>query len=286
MKFIIVTGLSGAGKTQVVKAFEDMGDYCVDNMPPELIPKFAEIYHKSAKPDDCVALVCDIRGGDMFRKLSGSLDELSELGYEYDILFLEASDEVLIRRYKETRRVHPLSGEGRLTDGIQSERKMLAAVKEKATKIIDTTLLTAAQLRRKITAIYGSESKFGGMLVHVMSFGFKYGLPLDADLVFDVRFLPNPFYIPELKEHTGLEVCIRDYVMESDDSREFLNKLADMIKFLIPRYIKEGKAQLVIGIGCTGGHHRSVTIAEELYRAVAAEYKNVMISHRDIKKGI
>lgn len=286
MKFIIVTGLSGAGKTQVVKAFEDMGDYCVDNMPPELIPKFAEIYHKSAKPDDCVALVCDIRGGDMFRKLSGSLDELSELGYEYDILFLEASDEVLIRRYKETRRVHPLSGEGRLTDGIQSERKMLAAVKEKATKIIDTTLLTAAQLRRQIAAIYGSESKFGGMLVHVMSFGFKYGLPLDADLVFDVRFLPNPFYISELKEHTGLEVCIRDYVMESDDSREFLNKLADMIKFLIPRYIKEGKAQLVIGIGCTGGHHRSVTIAEELYRAVAAEYKNVMISHRDIKKGI
>ena len=145
MKFIIVTGLSGAGKTQAVKAFEDMGDYCVDNMPPELIPKFAEIYHKSAKPDDCAALVCDIRGGDMFRKLSGSLDELSELGYEYDILFLEASDEALIRRYKETRRVHPLSGEGRLTDGIQSERKMLAAVKEKATKIIDTTLLTAAQ---------------------------------------------------------------------------------------------------------------------------------------------
>lgn len=286
MKFIIVTGLSGAGKTQVVKAFEDMGDYCVDNMPPELIPKFAEIYHKSAEPDDCVALVCDIRGGDMFRKLSGSLDELAELGYEYEILFLDASDEVLIRRYKETRRVHPLSGGGRLTDGIAKERMMLAAVKEKAAKIIDTTQLSAAQLRQQIRAVYGKESKFGGMLVHVMSFGFKYGIPLDADLVFDVRFLPNPFYVPELKEHTGLEVCIRDFVMASEDSRVFLEKLTDLTEFLIPRYINEGKSQLVIGIGCTGGHHRSVTLAEALYSAVSNSGYNATVSHRDIKKGI
>ncbi|MDO5311311.1 MAG: RNase adapter RapZ [Clostridia bacterium] len=286
MKFIIVTGLSGAGKTQVVKAFEDMGDYCVDNMPPELIPKFAEIYHKGAEPDDCVALVCDIRGGDMFRKLSDSLDELAELGYEYEILFLDASDEVLIRRYKETRRIHPLGGRGRLTDGIAKERMMLAAVKEKAAKIIDTTQLSAAQLRQQIRAVYGKESKFGGMLVHVMSFGFKYGLPLDADLVFDVRFLPNPFYVPELKEHTGLEVCIRDFVMASEDSRVFLEKLTDLTEFLIPRYINEGKSQLVIGIGCTGGHHRSVTLAEALYSAVSNAGYNATVSHRDIKKGI
>lgn len=286
MKFIIVTGLSGAGKTRAVKAFEDMGDYCVDNMPPELIPKFAEIYHRSAKPDDCAALVCDIRGGDMFRRLEDSLDELSELGYEYEILFLDASDEALIRRYKETRRSHPLSQNGSLTDGIAKEREVLSALKSRATKIIDTTYLTASQLGKKINAIYGDQSKFGGMLVNIMSFGFKYGIPLDADLVFDVRFLPNPFYIPELKEHTGLEVCIRDYVMESENSRIFLEKLTDMIKFLIPGYINEGKAQIVVAIGCTGGHHRSVTLAEELYREISKDYKNTMVLHRDIKKGI
>lgn len=286
MKFIIVTGLSGAGKTQAVKAFEDIGDYCVDNMPPELIPKFAEVYHRSAKPDDCAALVCDIRGGDMFRRLAGSLDELAELGYEYEILFLEASDEILIRRYKETRRSHPLSGSGSLLEGIESERKALREIRSRATKIIDTSNLTAAQLRRQISVIYGKQSRFGGMLVNVMSFGFKYGLPLDADLVFDVRFLPNPFYVTELKEHTGLEVCIRDYVMQSENSRMFLEKLTDIIEFLVPRYVSEGKAQLVIAIGCTGGHHRSVTVAEELYREISKNYQNTMVLHRDIKKGV
>lgn len=286
MRFIIITGLSGAGKTQVVKAFEDMGDYCVDNMPPELIPKFAEIYRRSAKPDDCVAIVCDIRGGDMFRKLEGSLDELSELGYEYEILFLEASDETLVRRYKETRRNHPLAGGDRLIDGIRKERQLLDGVRKKAAKIIDTTTFSAAQLRKQIEAVYGTESNFGGMMVHIMSFGFKYGIPTDADLVFDVRFMPNPFYVPELKEHTGLEACIRNYVMDSDISREFLKKLIDMIEFLVPQYKKEGKLRLVIAVGCTGGHHRSVTIAEELYSAITMAGYNTMVSHRDIKKGI
>lgn len=286
MRFVIITGLSGAGKTQVVKAFEDMGDYCVDNMPPELIPKFAEIYKRSAKPDDCVAIVCDIRGRDMFRHLEGSLEELAELGYEYEILFLEASDDTLVRRYKETRRNHPLSGGDRLIDGIKKEKQLLDGVRQKASKIIDTSTLSAAELRAQIRAVYGTESDFGGMMVHIMSFGFKYGIPTDADLVFDVRFMPNPFYVPELKEHTGLEACIRNYVMDSDISRDFLKKLIEMIKFLVPQYKKEGKLRLVIAIGCTGGHHRSVTIAEELYGAVTMAGFNTMVSHRDIKKGI
>lgn len=286
MRFVIITGLSGAGKTQVVKAFEDMGDYCVDNMPPELIPKFAEIYRRSAKPDDCVAIVCDIRGGDMFRKLEGSLNELAEMGYEYEILFLEASDETLVRRYKETRRNHPLAGGDRLIDGIRKERQLLDGVKKKAAKIIDTSTLSAAQLRKQIEAVYGEESNFGGMMVHIMSFGFKYGIPTDADLVFDVRFMPNPFYVPELKEHTGLEACIRNYVMDSEVSREFLKKLIDMVEFLVPQYKKEGKLRLVIAVGCTGGHHRSVTVAEELYSRITMSGYNTMVSHRDIKKGI
>lgn len=286
MKFIIVTGLSGAGKTQVVKAFEDIGDYCVDNMPPELIPKFAEIYHKSADVNDCAVLVCDLRGGNMFGKLTECLGELSELGYEYEVLFLDASDEALIRRYKETRREHPLASGGRIIEGIQKERCMLSEIKNKANKIIDTSTLSASQLRQKIKLIYSNKSEFGEMLIHVMSFGFKYGIPLDSDLVFDVRFLPNPFYIPELKEHTGLETCIRDYVMDSDVSHEFLKKLTDLVKYMIPQFIKEGKTQLVISIGCTGGHHRSVTIAEALYNEVKAMGRNAMVSHRDIKNGI
>lgn len=286
MRFVIITGLSGAGKTQVVKAFEDMGDYCVDNMPPELIPKFAEIYRRSAKPDDCVAIVCDIRGGDMFRNLEGSLNELAEMGYEYEILFLEASDETLVRRYKETRRNHPLAGGDRLIDGIRKERQLLDGVRKKAAKIIDTSTLSATQLRKQIEAVYGAESNFGGMMVHIMSFGFKYGIPTDADLVFDVRFMPNPFYVPELKEHTGLEACIRNYVMDSEVSREFLKKLIDMVEFLVPQYKKEGKLRLVIAVGCTGGHHRSVTVAEELYSHITMSGYNTMVSHRDIKKGI
>ena len=286
MRFVVITGLRGWGKTQVVKAFEDMGDYCVDNMPPELIPKFAEIYRRSAKPDDCVAIVCDIRGGDMFRKLEGSLNELAEMGYEYEILFLEASDETLVRRYKETRRNHPLAGGDRLIDGIRKERQLLDGVKKKAAKIIDTSTLSAAQLRKQIEAVYGAASNFGGMMVHIMSFGFKYGIPTDADLVFDVRFMPNPFYVPELKEHTGLEACIRNYVMDSEVSREFLKKLIDMVEFLVPQYKKEGKLRLVIAVGCTGGHHRSVTVAEELYSRITMSGYNTMVSHRDIKKGI
>ncbi len=285
MKFIIITGMSGAGKSQVVKALEDLGCYCVDNMPPELIPKFAEIYHRSAKPQDMAALVCDIRGGDLFRELDANLDQLSELGYDYEILFLEASEEVLLKRYKETRREHPLSIGGRIMDGVRRERTLLNDIRKRATHIVDTSGMSTAQLRAHIASIYGGARDFS-MTIHVVSFGFKYGIPLDADLVFDVRFLPNPFYIPELREHTGLETCVRDYVMDYAQSREFVKKLVDMMEYLIPHYEKEGKAQLVIGIGCTGGHHRSVTIAEELHKQLLRSGHHVLASHRDIQKGI
>ncbi len=285
MKFIIITGMSGAGKSQVVKALEDLGCYCVDNMPPELIPKFAEIYHRSAKPQDMAALVCDIRGGDLFRELDANLDQLSELGYDYEILFLEASEEVLLKRYKETRREHPLSIGGRILDGVRRERTLLDDIRKRATHIVDTSRMSTAQLKAHIASIYGGARDFS-MTIHVVSFGFKYGIPLDADLVFDVRFLPNPFYIPELREHTGLETCVRDYVMDYAQSREFVKKLVDMMEYLIPHYEKEGKAQLVIGIGCTGGHHRSVTIAEELHKQLLRSGHHVLASHRDIQKGI
>ena len=285
MKFIIITGMSGAGKSQVVKALEDLGCYCVDNMPAELIPKFAEIYHRSAKPQDMAALVCDIRGGDLFRELDANLDQLSELGYDYEILFLEASEEVLLKRYKETRREHPLSIGGRIMDGVRRERTLLNDIRKRATHIVDTSGMSTAQLKAHIASIYGGARDFS-MTIHVVSFGFKYGIPLDADLVFDVRFLPNPFYIPELREHTGLETCVRDYVMDYAQSREFVKKLVDMMEYLIPHYEKEGKAQLVIGIGCTGGHHRSVTIAEELHKQLLRSGHHVLASHRDIQKGI
>ncbi len=284
MRLLIVTGMSGAGKTQAIKAFEDMGDYCVDNMPPELIPKFAEIYKNGQGADGCAVLVCDLRGGDLFGKLNECLIELSEKGFAYDILFLDASDETLIRRYKETRREHPLSYGGRIIDGIQKERVLLQDIRKKADKIIDTSELSATQLKQQIKATYSEHSEFGEMLVHIISFGFKHGIPLDADMVFDVRFLPNPFYIPELKEHTGLETCIRDYVMNSEDSTIFMDKLSDMVKYLIPQFIKEGKTQFVIAVGCTGGHHRSVTVSELLYNEVKAMGRNVMVTHRDIKK--
>lgn len=285
MKFVIVTGMSGAGKSQVVKSMEDLGYYCVDNMPPALIPKFAEIYHKAAGHEGKVALVCDIRGGSLFKELSGSLDALFELGFTYEILFLEASDETLIKRYKEIRRMHPLAEADRLTEGIRKERLMLEELRVKASHIIDTSHMTVAELKAHIASVYGGDKEFEGMLIHVLSFGFKNGIPLDSDMIFDVRFLPNPFYIPKLREHTGLETCVRDYVMQYPQSIEFARKLEDMVNYLIPYYIKEGKPQLVIGIGCTGGHHRSVTIAEKLYKSIREAGHNVVITHRDIKTG-
>ncbi len=286
MKFLIITGLSGAGKSQAVKALEDLGCYCVDNMPPELIPKFAEIYCRTAEPQELAALVCDIRGGKLFQELEDNLKRLTEHGYEYEILFLEANEEVLIKRYKETRREHPMAVGGRILDGICKEQEHLKELRRKATHIIDTSGLSVAQLKGYITSLYGEKRDREGIMIHLVSFGFKYGIPLDADLVFDVRFLPNPFYLPKLREHTGLETCVRDYVMGFKQSEEFLSKLSHMMEFLIPYYIKEGRTQLVLGIGCTGGHHRSITIAEELAKQLQTGGHNVLISHRDIQKRI
>lgn len=287
MKILIITGMSGAGKTQVIKALEDTGYYCVDNMPPELIPRFAEICAKADGGMEYIAVVSDVRAGeDMFDEFSDAIGELEEMGVEHHILFLDASNETLIKRYKETRRLHPGAGGGRIIDGIKRERALLSDARNRAEYIIDTTDISSAQLGAKIKGMFAPR-KDTGIIINVMSFGFKYGIPLDADLVFDVRFLPNPFYIPELKRSTGLETNVHDYVMGFEESQRFLNMLTQMINFLVPEYIKEGKNQLVIAVGCTGGHHRSVTLAEELYKFLKSDdTSNVNIIHRDIQKGV
>lgn len=285
MDFLIITGLSGAGKTQVVQALEDFGYFCIDNMPPELILKFAEIYYRSSEKIKKAAIVSDIRSENL-GGLASSLDELTQNGYSYEIIFLEASDEALIKRYKETRRKHPLAEDGGILDGINRERTLLKNIRERSTHIIDTSRFKPAQLKEHISRLYGSEHSYEGMVINILSFGFKYGIPMDSDLVFDVRFLPNPFYIQELKNSTGLESKVSDYVMGFEQSEEFLRKLVDMVEYLIPHYIEEGKSQLVISIGCTGGHHRSVTIAEALYKHLIDCKHSAVITHRDITKGV
>jgi len=284
MKLIIVTGLSGAGKSQVVRFLDDLGFYCIDNIPPALIPKFAQMYYASANAIQQVALVSDIRTGDMFGEFSSCLDELTSHGYNYEILFLQANDDTLVKRYKETRRRHPLSPDGeRVTDAIAQERIITESVRNRATHIIDTSNLSNSQLKEYIFAIYKSD-KQSNIFVNIISFGFKYGIPLDSDLLFDVRFLPNPFYIPELKPRTGLENPVADYVMQFPQTSEFLRKLNDMVEFLLPHYINEGKSQLVIAIGCTGGQHRSVAIAEEFAKKLSENFRHISVSHRDIKE--
>ena len=286
MRFIIITGLSGAGKTQVIRCLEDMDYYCIDNMPPALIPKLAEIFYASNGKIDKVAMVIDIRGGDMFSELFNELNNLKASGYSYEVLFLDAKDEVLVKRYKESRRMHPLARDGRLVDAIQKEREILNYVKNKANHIIDTSSLSTGQLKETIRDIVSNGSETHSIVINVTSFVYKYGILLDCDLVFDVRFLPNPYYKDSLKHHTGLESCVSDYVMKFEQTNEFLDKLKDMVSFLIPYYIEEGKSQLVIGIGCTGGHHRSVTLATELYNYLKESGYNTVITHRDIQREV
>jgi len=284
MEFVIITGLSGAGKSQTIRILEDSGFYCMDNLPPALLPEFAQLCSQSKRRIDKVAVVVDIRGGKFFNDLFESLDKLQRQGFEYRILFLDASDDILIKRFKELRRPHPLSPEGRIIDGIEKERERLDEVKEKSHNIIDTTNFTLGMLKEEIRSIFieGKESK--NLTISVISFGFKQGIPLDADLVFDVRFLPNPYYIKELKEFTGNDKAVRDYVMSWDESKIFTEKLIDMIDFLIPFYIKEGKTQLVIAIGCTGGKHRSVTLTNVLYEDLKIKGHRVITNHRDCDK--
>jgi len=284
MRFIVITGISGAGKSLVANYLEDLGFFCVDNLPPSLIPKFAEVCFQSRGKMDKVALVIDIRGGELFNDLFPALETLREGGFNYEILFMEASDNVLIKRYKESRRTHPLAPEGRLIKGINEEREMLKKVKEKADHIIDTSNLTPRQLREEIVRIIDEEKTYKGIIINIMSFGFKYGIPIDCDLVFDVRFIPNPYYINSMKKLTGRSEIVKNYVLKFEETNRFLDKLTDMLDFLIPNYVKEGKASLVIGIGCTGGRHRSVVIADELYQRLIEKQHSVIIDHRDIEK--
>ena len=285
MDFLIVTGLSGAGKSRAVDALEDIGFYCVDNMPPQLISKVAEICLAGNSQINRIAIVTDLRGGDMFYGLFEQLDELKDKGLEYKLLFLDASNQELVRRYKETRRRHPLADlvKGGLEEAIRNERILLKPARERADYIIDTTHLSANELKQRMNNIFLDNIR-NSMLVNVMSFGFKYGVPAEDDLVFDVRCLPNPFYVDDLKPKTGLDEEVRNYVMDSEDSRKLLEKLKDLISFLIPLYQKEGKTQLMIGVGCTGGKHRSVTFAELLYQYLSDQNHNVRVLHRDIAK--
>ena len=287
MRFVIVTGLSGAGKTQAIRSLEDLGYFCVDNLPPTLIPKFAEACFQTDGKINKIALVIDIRGGLFFDDLFNSLIFLKEQGFNYEILFLDATDEVLINRYKESRRKHPLAPEGRTLTGITLERNRLKEVKDRADNIINTSSFSSRELREEINRIYGEEDQIESQLIiSVVSFGFKYGVPLDSDLVFDVRFLPNPFYIPELKGFSGNDEPIKEYVLKFPETVGFLERLNDMLEFLIPNYLKEGKRQLIVSIGCTGGRHRSVTIANEIYSKLRNEGHKVNIEHRDINEDI
>lgn len=283
IKFVIVTGLSGAGKTQAIWCLEDLGFFCVDNLPPMLIPKFADLCAQSEGKINKIALVVDIRGGGFFDAVYENLENLEASGIKYEILFLDASDETLVRRFKESRRPHPLSPQGPILEGIKEERIRLEELKGKAGKIIDTSNLTTKQLKEQIKSLYGAEKDEHNLKVTVMSFGYKYGIPMDADLVFDVRFLPNPHYIDALRPLSGNDKEIQDYVTGFPVTKTFMRRFANLIKFLLPHYEKEGKSNIVIAIGCTGGKHRSVTLANKLFETLEQlEYK-VNKRHRDLE---
>ena len=284
MRFIVITGISGAGKSLVANYLEDAGFYCIDNLPPLLIPKIAEICSQSYRKMDKIALVIDIRGGELLNDLFPALDALKKDGHTYEILFMEASDNVVIKRYKESRRSHPLDHEGSLKKAIAAERRVLEKIKDRANYVIDTSNLTPKQLKEAITGIIVNSEEFGGLIINIISFGFKYGIPIECDLVFDVRFIPNPYYIESMKKHTGKHEDVRNYVLGMPETREFNDKLNALLDFLIPNYVKEGKSQLVIGIGCTGGRHRSVVIADELMKTLTEKKHRVVIEHRDIDK--
>ncbi len=284
MKILILTGMSGAGKSTAFKMLEDIGYYCVDNLPVQLLKSFIDLSDNGTGDQQKVAVGLDVRN-DSLELLQDILPELRDDGKKYSILFLDAEDEVLVKRYKETRRNHPLSGTERIQAGIEKERAEIKFLKEQADYIIDTTHLLTRELKEELQKIFVEQEDFKNLFVTVMSFGFKYGIPSDADLVFDVRFLPNPYYVHELRPKTGNDVEIQQFVMKNHEAHEFLNKLEDMIKFLIPNYIKEGKNQLVIAIGCTGGKHRSVTLANAIYERLSEDDSiGIKIEHRDIEK--
>jgi UPF0042 nucleotide-binding protein len=278
--------MSGAGKSTALKMLEDVGYFCVDNLPVQLIPKMADLLRVPGSELNKAALGVDIRSGQSLDELAEVLEELDGAGMKYEILFLESSDNVLIKRYKETRRFHPLAGnDSRVDEGIQKERERILFLKKKADYLIDTSHMLTRELKRELNKIFVQNKEYKNLYISVLSFGFKYGIPPDADLVFDVRFLPNPYYIEELRPHSGNDRQVRDYVMDNKKAEIFLEKMTDLVEFLIPNYVQEGKTQLVIGIGCTGGKHRSVTLANELFEILSKnENYGIRIEHRDIGK--
>ncbi|MCR5082783.1 MAG: RNase adapter RapZ [Parasporobacterium sp.] len=286
MRFIIVTGISGAGKTTTLKFFEDMGYFCVDNLPISLITKFAELSRNEEQYNvGQIALGIDIRGGQALSELQGVLEELNKQNHSYEILFLEADNATLIKRYKESRRSHPLAPEGNIEEGIRRERKELDFLAKQADYTINTSTLLTKELKKQLESIFKENKEYKNLFVTVMSFGFKYGIPADADLLFDVRFMPNPYYIDSMKQKTGNDKEVRDYVTNNPVTKEFMERLTSMVRFLIPNYISEGKSQLVIAVGCTGGRHRSVTIANELYEDLSKDANyGIKILHRDVEK--
>ncbi|WP_414647882.1 RNase adapter RapZ [Desulfitobacterium sp.] len=281
MKLLVITGLSGAGKTQVLQCLEDQGYFCIDNLPPTFIVKFVELCAQSQGKVSKAAIVCDLRGGEFFTSLAEAFKDLDKEGFRYEILFLEASDEALVRRYKESRRRHPLSPQGRLLEGINEERKLLAELRGQAHKVIDTSNLLSKQLRQQITELYGEGRGQGQLAVSVISFGFKYGVPLDVDLLIDVRFLPNPFYVEELRPLTGEHPLVQNYVLENPVAQEFMKRYLHLLEYILPYYVKEGKSHLVIGVGCTGGQHRSVAIAEKIGLFLKEQHFTMSVKHRD-----
>ncbi|MBR5968898.1 MAG: RNase adapter RapZ [Lachnospiraceae bacterium] len=287
MRFVIVTGMSGGGKSSAIRMLEDLGFYCVDNLPVSLIDKFAEVIALPNAEIQKAALGLDVRTDHSFTGVSDAIDGIRRSGYPLEVLFMDAADEVLIKRYKESRRAHPLSGDGRIEEGIEAERRVLQQIREQADYVIDTSQLITRELRGMLEQIFVEEKDYRSLMITILSFGFKYGIPVDADLVFDVRFLPNPFYVEELKHLTGVDAPVRDYVMQAPEAAQFVEKIKDLLTFLIPGYIKEGKNQLVIAVGCTGGQHRSVAVADAVYEAIreGAGY-GIKCVHRDYRKNI
>lgn len=286
MKLVIVTGMSGAGKSTAMKMMEDMGYFCVDNLPIVLFDKFSEYLNRSYSKQQKIAIGMDVRSGEDLESLEITLQNLDKMNLPFEILFLDADDRVLIKRYKETRRVHPLANGERIEKGLEIERERIAFLKKEADFIIDTSNLLTRELKFELERIFVNHEEFKSMMVTILSFGFKYGIPADSDMVMDVRFLPNPYYDVELRPKTGNDKEIQEFVMKYPEATSFIDKLEDLIQFLIPQYISEGKNQLVISIGCTGGKHRSVTLANELYQRLNGESRDygLKIEHRDLAK--
>ncbi len=282
MEFLVITGMSGAGKSQAMKIMEDMNYFCMDNLPPALLTKFAELCYESKRDIEKVAVVVDIRSGEFFDSLFNGLEGLAKMGISYKILFLESSDNTLIKRYKELRRPHPLNPDGSIIEGIKEERNLLFEVKKRADYIIDTSKLSLGMLKEELRKIFIEGLMNRNLSISISSFGFKHGTLLDGDLVFDVRFIPNPYYVSELKEFTGEDENVMDYVFQWPETNIFISKVIDMLEFLIPYYIREGKTQLILGIGCTGGVHRSVAIANRIGEILKSHGHRVTVSHRDL----